>query len=122
MEILNALITGTFLGYEDHGIFTFWIDVDISGGGCVGIGNYALDEFSHDEGKRVFKGHGLEPIARILDTVGVDSWEELKGKYIRIKSEGWGTTVDEIGNLMDDKWFNIREYFSELKASFGGQN
>ena len=47
-----------------------------------------------------------------MDTVGVERWEDLKGKYIRCKVKGWGGTIDEIGNLIEDKWFNIREFFS----------
>ena len=31
------------------------------------------------------------------------------------KDNGWGSTIDEIGNLMEDKWFNIREFFSNVK-------
>ena len=54
----------------------------------------------------------MEVISAILDVVGVDKWEDLKGRYIRIKDNGWGSTVDEIGNLMEDKWFNIREFFA----------
>ena len=44
---------------------------------------------------------------------GVDSWEDLKGEYIRVKDEGWGSTINEIGNLMEDKWLNFREFFSK---------
>ena len=46
----------------------------------------------------------------------VDEWEKLPGKYIRVKDNGWGKTIDEIGNLMENKWFNIREFFSELET------
>lgn len=34
MNIKNAKITGTQLGREDHGIMTFVIFIEISGGGC----------------------------------------------------------------------------------------
>jgi hypothetical protein len=43
-------------------------------------------------------------------------WEDLKGKYIRIKDNGWGSTIDEIGNLMENKWFNLREFFSNKEG------
>lgn len=115
MEIKNALITGTFLGYEDHGIFTFWINVDISGGGHVGIGGYALDEFDKEKNRRVFRAETAESIAYILETVGVDSWEELKGTYIRIEDNGWGSQVNKIGNLMDEKWFNLKAFFVNVQ-------
>jgi hypothetical protein len=43
----------------------------------------------------------------------VDSWEELKGKYIRVEVDGWGSGINTIGNLMKDEWFNLKEFFSE---------
>ena len=115
MNVKNALITDTFLGREDHGIFTFWIYVDISGGGCVGIGGYALDEFDRDKDRRIFHAESAESISHILETVGVDSWEDLKGHYIRIEDHGWGSQVDKIGNLMDEKWFDLRQYFADVQ-------
>jgi hypothetical protein len=77
-----------------------------------GIGGYALDCPSDRSGKRDYSKKGLEAIANILDVVGVDNWEDLKGKHIRIKDNGWGSRIDEIGNLMESKWFNLREFFS----------
>lgn len=111
MEIYNAQIINTQLGREAHGIFTFMIFVKFSGSSC-GIGGYSLD-MSDRQNKRIFSAKGLEAVSNILDVVGVDNWEDLTGKYIRVKSNGWGKTIDEIGNLMEDKWFNLREFFSK---------
>ena len=111
MEIKNAQITGTMLGREDHGIFTFCIFVKFGGCEC-GIGGYDLDSYDSSINARVYSPKSIEAISKILDTVGVDEWEQLKGKYIRIKDRGRGSTIDEIGNLMEDKWFNIREFFN----------
>ena len=49
---------------------------------------------------------------RIMDTVGVKKWEDLKGKYVRCKLKGPGDGIDEIGNVLKNKWFNIREFFA----------
>ena len=111
MEIKNAQITGTMLGREDHGILTFFIFVKFGGCEC-GIGGYALDSYDKSINSRVFSPKSMEAISKILETVGVDEWEQLNGKYIRIKDEGWGSTIKEIGNLMEDKWFNLKEFFS----------
>ena len=111
MEIRNAKITSTMLGREDHGIMTFMIFVEFGGCGC-GIGGYAIDQYDRETETRVFAAKGLEAISKILEVVGVDEWEKLPNKYIRIKDNGWGSTIDEIGNLMEDKWFNLREFFS----------
>ena len=109
-EIRNAKITSTKLGKEDHGIMTFMIFVEFGGCGC-GIGGYALDGTNPTTGEYGFSPKGMEAVAKICEVVGVDNWEDLPGSYIRIKDNGWGSTIDEIGNLMEEKWFNLREFF-----------
>lgn len=112
MEIRNAKITSTMLGREDHGIMTFIVFVEFGACGC-GIGGYAIDQHDRPSKSRVFSAKGLEAISKILETVGVEKWEDLPGKYIRIKDNGLGSTINEIGNLMDEKWFNLREFFTK---------
>lgn len=112
MIIRNAKIMSTMFGREDHGIMTFMLYLKFYGAGC-GYGGYALDMPADMDGKRVFSSRGLEAISRILDVVGVSRWEDLPGSYIRLEDNGLGSTVDVIGNLMEDKWFNIREFFKE---------
>lgn len=111
MTIRNAKITSTMFGREDHGVMTFVIFVEFHGG-CCGIGGYVLDAYDKGEECRVYSGKGLEAISKILEVVGVDMWEDLPGSYIRVKENGWGSTIDEIGNLMEEKWFNIRDFFA----------
>lgn len=113
MEIRNAIIFKTQLGREDHGILTFMIFVKFGDGGGCGIGGYVLDERNKDTGERVFSAESMEAVSKILDTVGVDYWEDLKGKYIRVKENGWGSPIDEIGNVLEDKWFNLKEFFRQ---------
>ena len=115
-EIKNAQITSAMLGREDHGIMTFMIFVKFDKGTQCGIGGYALDSYDKNLKKRVFKENSMEVISKILDVVGVDEWDKLNGSYIRIKDNGWGSTIDEIGNLMEDKWFNIKEFFETGKG------
>lgn len=115
-EIHNALITGTMLGFEDHGIMSFFLYLEFDGGG-VGFGGYALDEYDKALEKRVGVGISLDLIKEILEVVGVEKWEDLKGKHIRVDSEGWGGKALGIGNLMKDKWFYPKEFFDENSAS-----
>ena len=35
------------------------------------------------------------------------------GKYIRFEDNGWGSTVTKIGNIIDDKWLDMRKFFGE---------
>lgn len=116
MEILNAKITGTKLTMKDHGCLTFWIFLEGAGWGvgyggyCIGYGYLGADEFN------ATNGDGLEAIMRIMDVVGVDTWEDLNGKFVRVKTDGLGKKVDVIGNIMKDKWFNIKEFFEAKKG------
>ena len=102
------------LGREDHGIMTFMIYIDASDFSC-GIGGFSLDEYSNDVKKRIFKAESMEAISEILDVVGVDKWEDLPGKYIRFEDDGCGSTVTKIGNIINDKWFDMREFFGKSK-------
>ena len=49
-----------------------------------------------------------------MKVLEVDSWEQLKGKYVRVEFEGWGGKVLRIGHLMKDKWFSWDKYFAEV--------
>jgi len=35
---------------------------------------------------------------------------------IRVKTNGWGSTIDEIGNIIEDRWFNLREFYATDKG------
>lgn len=103
-EIINAKITNTMLGFEDHGVFTYLIYLEWPGGG-VGYGGYVLGgEF------------GCEAIKRLLNTVGVEKWEDLKGKFVRIKTEGIGTRIDNLGNILKDEWLDIQQLAEEFRS------
>jgi hypothetical protein len=110
VETKNAKITGTSLGYEDHGILTAMLHLDYGGSG-QGFGGYQLDSYSKELGGRIpHKACGLF-IQRVLEVVGVDKWEDLNGKHIRVQST-WDK-VHAIGHILNDKWFIPEE---ELKT------
>lgn len=110
--IRNARITSTILGREDHGIVTLMIYIDAGNFSC-GVGGFCLDEFNTDSQTRVFRAKSMKAVSEILNVVGVDKWEDLPGKYIRFEDNGWGSTVTKIGNIIDDKWFDRKNFFSE---------
>lgn len=112
MNTKNAQIESVFLGREDHGILTFYITIKFAGCGCC-VGGFALDSYDRETKQRIYSSAGLGAIAKILDVVGVKSWEELPGKYIRIEDVRLGETINKIGNIIEDKWFNFREHFEE---------
>ena len=110
--VKNARIMSTMLGQEDHGIVTFMIYLDAGNFSC-GVGGFWLEEFNTDSQIRVFRAKSMKAISEILNVVGVDKCEELPGKYIRFEDNGWGSTVTKIGNIIDDKWFDMKNFFGE---------
>lgn len=112
-ETRNAKIVNTKLGYEDHGIFTVWLELDY-GGTMQGFGGYGLDEWQQEESyRRDLTGVGTEFIRSILDTVGVETWEQLRGQVIRVKATH--TKVYAIGNYLEDKWFVPVNFFKRYQ-------
>ena len=117
-EIKNAMITNVSITMDDHCALTFYVSLEGAGwfckygGYCFGNGDigWKPEEFSAT-------GSGLVAMMRIMDTVGVRNWEDLVGKYVRCKVVRSGEGIDEIGNIIKDKWFNIREYFASVKES-----
>lgn len=110
-EKVNMKIVGTSITMADHGVVTFYLHLEGGstglsyGGYCIGHGYLGAKNFDGS-------GKGVEAIARIMDTVGVERWEDLKGQYVRVVSQGLGGTVTKIGNILSDKWFDIKEFFS----------
>lgn len=110
--VKNARITSTMLAVNELGIMTFMIYIDAGNFSCE-VGGFCLDEFNTDSQTRVFRGKSMKAISEILNVVGVDKWEDLPGKYIRFEDNGWGSTVTKIGNIIDDKWFDMKNFFTK---------
>lgn len=94
-EIINAVIKATHIGH-DHGIPTSFVMLE-SDDASLGFGGYTLGK--HWE----FCGWWMK---RILETVGVESWETLPGSYVRVEIEA--DKAIRIGHLMKELWFDPR--------------
>lgn len=115
-EIYNVKITGTAITMADHGCLTFYVTVEGAGMGCS-LGGYCIGHgYLGSKEFRAEKGNGLVAMMNIMDVVGAEKWEDLKGKYCRVACNRFGETVDEIGNLIDEKWFNLRKFFEEQQS------
>jgi len=101
-EIENAIIKSTSLGVEDHGIMTIFLHLEYDGAGQA-FGGYALDSWNPEAGKRVPSVVMAEHVTAIMEAVGVDKWEDLRGKHIR--ADHSNIKVFGIGHFMKDKWF-----------------
>ena len=106
---VNAKISSVTLSMADHGCLTFGLVMkgegwgQMFGGWCLGHGYL---------GAKTFEGSafGLECLMRIMDAIGVERWEDLEGKYCRIRRDRGGIIV-AIGNIITDHWFDVREFF-----------
>lgn len=109
-RIENALIKSVDLSMADHGYLTLAMTLE---GGSWGVvyGGYALGK-GH-LGASDFKGSatGTEYLMRIMDTVGVEKFQDLKGKYVRVAIKGLSSPVKIIGNVLKDNWFDVESFF-----------
>lgn len=111
--IENAKIVSADLSMEDHGVLVLELILEgdgwgvTFGGRVLGKGYVGADEFSGSP-------KGIEEVMRIMDVVGVGSFSELEGKYVRAETSGWGGTVEKIGNITKNKWFDYHEFYKEV--------
>lgn len=106
MEAKNAKITGTMLGIEDHGILTYMINMDYGGSG-QGAGGYCMDTYDESQKKRVGTPLLASHLLQIFKTLEVTKWEDLPGKFCRVKATHNG--VQAIGHPFKDKWFELND-------------
>lgn len=123
-EIYNARITDTRLGYDDWNNLTLCLYTESEYGMC-GFGGCAFGkrvDFNSDELDRNEKPKYInfewtsELIMKILDTIGADKWEDIKGKLIRIRTNGktgCAGGIEAIGNILENKWFSIQDFYAE---------
>lgn len=115
-KIENALITNADLSMANYGCLTLSITLDgggwgvVYGGYCLGHGYLGADVFDGSAA-------GLESIMRIMDVVGVERFQDLKGKYVRVATKKWGDSVKIIGNILKDKWFDIETFFADKEKT-----
>ena len=83
-----AKISKASLDIQERGILNFWIFVDYEDGGSQGIGGIALDEWDEDKESRVGTAYGCEVIRRLLLTLGVNDFSEMRGKIVWVIGQG----------------------------------
>lgn len=117
-EIENALIENVDLSMTDYGCLTLWITLKGAGWG-VNYGGYCLGKGYLGAKDDFFEGSaaGMEYLIRIMDTVGVERFQDLKGKYVRVALTGWGSSVKIIGNIIKDQWFDAETFFVDKKEN-----
>lgn len=117
LEICNARITGTMLGYEDHGMLTAMVHLSGDGWGC-GFGGWRLDEYNKAEGRTEDTPLCAWFIRRMTETLEVTQWEKVSGivraKLWRGGNPRGGNDVVAIGHVLKDKWFEPGKELKEM--------
>jgi hypothetical protein len=113
----NCLIESADLSMENHGCLD--MTLRLSGQVNVCFGGYVLGKGYLGANDDFWKGSaaGLEYIMRIMDVVGVERFQDLKGKYVRVAHKGLGSSVKIIGNITKEKWFDAESFFKDKREN-----
>lgn len=112
-EIKNALIEAARITTGERGFLDVWVQLDFGGSG-QGFGGYVLYL------PKSFSNHKLQSVAghhiyRIMEVAGVETWDALKGKSIRVRGN-W-SMIEAIGHIVKDDWFCPNEDYKGLTGT-----
>lgn len=101
VEIKNATIRSARVGYE-RGAFLIPSLQIVGDGWTCGFGAYVCDKQGHLPTASSPSLTGFY-IMRVLDTLCVESWNDLVGLPVRVVFEGG--KIIKIGHFLKDQWF-----------------
>lgn len=116
--ILNAKIDSAEIVIEDHGNLTFFIGVTTEKGWSTSIGGYFLEEVVDEREGRKTREYASEMIRKTMEAVGVNSWSDLVGKYVRVDdNDRWNSPVHRMGNILSDNWVDFNKIIYKYKEN-----
>lgn len=112
----NAIIESATIGLDRGSFLCPWVYLKFEFG-SQGFGGFVCggtpDAKAGDH--RNQKNLAAEFIVRVLSAAGVERWDQLAGKSVRVRKDKdeWGM-IEEIGHIIrDDRWFNPRKTFDD---------
>jgi hypothetical protein len=110
MEIRNAIIKSARITTADYGLLTVWVELDY-GDSCQGFGGYGL--FRPESPSFANANYAGLFVWRVMEVAGVDDWDKLTGKTIRVRAEH--SKVHSIGHIVKDIWFDPEAEINRMK-------
>jgi len=104
---INGRIKSSFLGFE-QGMFTVHLYIETAHG-TWGWGHYEIDNWDSKTQSRHGSEFGVDVLVRLLKVAGVNNWNDLVGKYVRILVKD--NLIYSIGNIIQDEWICVPEMF-----------
>lgn len=115
IEVKNAIITAVRIDAER--CLSAWLDLDYGGSG-QGFGGFVLymppySGLEPEKAELRFLGNYAGVfIHRCIEIGGVERWEQLPGKTIRVRCEH--VKVHAIGHIVKDDWFDPSAEFERI--------
>lgn len=109
-----ATIGSTFLGYEDHGMGTAYLNFE--GPGWI-QSNLAVILSRRDEYIQRGLAIGFEFVLRVLDCVGCSNWESLVGKKVYALKCNTSHNIEGILSLDCERFLIFQEVYNMMKNS-----
>lgn len=102
-DTVNAQIRRVRLGYEGHGALTAMVEFQ--------WGSF-IQSFPH----YILNGPFCALFVKgMIDAVGVQDWEDLQGRYVRLQLDGNRPPL-AVGHIVEDRWFNPKQACDALIA------
>lgn len=99
---------------ENYGCVSFELVLDGDGWRCS-YGGYCLGHCYSWKEEFDASSKGLEYMIRVMDIAEVSRLSDLEGKYVRVAYKELDDSVNIIGNIIRDKWLNLKEFFAKEK-------
>ena len=109
LQYKNAVIKSVDITNGDHNCLSVWIFLNY-GGSEQGFGGYSLYNISSGFRKDASNKTG-HFINRVFEIAGVDKWDRLVGKSIRVISNEMDDII-AVGHIVHDDWFYPRVDFA----------
>lgn len=96
-----ATISKSFIGFEDHGIFTAYL-------------TFRCQSWQQSESARLWSGDQLKRyLETVLKTLGVNGWSEVEGQEVLVLREDYLGPILGFAHRSEDRYFFFESIIAE---------